>query len=119
MLYHFWRFEDFRSRGSLHKNQKEFSQIPVVNFDCHTGNEKYGSINLIDESANGMSEALFRKIIVWGLVPGREAAEALLNGIAYKGENSARSESDFTSKSAEKTSSKEELLAKEREALIQ
>lgn len=101
------------------KNQKEFSQIPIVSFDYHPGNEKYGSINLIDESVNSMSEALFRKIIVWGLVPGREAAAALLNGLSYKGENSIRSENDFTPKSIEQTSSKEGLLAKENEALIQ
>ena len=106
--------------GNLYtKNQKEFSQIPIVSLDYHSGNEKYGSINLVDESANGMSEVLFRKIIVWGLVPGREAAEALLNGISYKEENSARSENDFTPKTIEKTSSKEEHLAKENEALIQ
>ena len=101
------------------KNQKEFSQVPVVNFDYHAGNDRYGSINLVDESAEGMSEALFRKIVVWGLVPSREAATALLNGIAYKGENSAKSENGFAPKNVEQTRLREELLAKEREALIQ
>lgn len=101
------------------KNQKEFSQVPVVNFDCHPGNERYGSINLIDESAQGMSEALFRKITVWGLIPGRDAATAILNGISYKGENSAKSENDLTPKSVEQIKSKEGFLAKESEALIQ
>lgn len=100
-------------------NQKEFSQIPVVNFDYHVGNERYGSINLVNESVQGMSEALFRKIVVWDLVPGREAATALLNGISYKGKSSAKSEDSFTPKSVEQTKSKEELLAKENEVLIQ
>jgi len=101
------------------RNQKEFSQAPIVNFDYHAGNDRYGSINLVDESASGMSEALFRKIIVWEGVPGKDAATALLNGMSYKGENSDKSENGLTPKSVEQTRSKEELLAKESEVLIQ
>lgn len=69
--------------GDLYsKNEREFSRTPLVNFDFRPANEKYGSINFIDETSRGLSEALFKRLVSWNLVPNPAAAASLLKGLS-------------------------------------
>ena len=106
--------------GDLYtKNQKEFSQTTIVDLDFRRRNERYGSLNIIDDSSSGLSEALFKKLMVWSIVPSQNCAAALLTGLASKSNELAPKEGTILRSEVLEPKTKEELIASGGEALIQ
>lgn len=53
--------QDLQSLGEIFMSNTDlFYRVPVVNIDAHPGNERFGKINLVDLTAAGTSEALFK-----------------------------------------------------------
>jgi len=51
---------DIEALGGIYTaNPEFFYQVPVVNIDCHSANEEYGQINLVDITAVATAEIVF------------------------------------------------------------
>ena len=51
---------DMEALGKIYDNDTEFFyHTPIINIDCHSNNEEYGQINLIELTAVSTSEILF------------------------------------------------------------
>lgn len=50
---------DLESLGKIYlENTDLFFEVPVINIDCHSGNENFGQTNLVDVTASSSSEVL-------------------------------------------------------------
>lgn len=67
--------------GTYGELRTEFNNANVVNLDNSIRNTRFGSISLIDEDAVTLSTLVFKTASEWDLVPGEEAAKALLKGM--------------------------------------
>lgn len=80
---------DLDSLGAIFtENTQFFYETPIINIDHHSGNEEYGSINLIQINAVSTSEILFSLLSAWPEVKlDADIATCLLNGIISKTKN--------------------------------
>jgi phosphoesterase RecJ-like protein len=74
---------DKESMGEIYeKNPDIFYEVPVVNIDCHSHNEKFGQINLISLNASSTAEIMAELIEKIGAsFFDQDIAECLLTGI--------------------------------------
>ena len=70
------------------ENAELFYESPIVNIDCHSANENFGEINLVDITASGTSEILFALLKSMGdNIIDEDIATCLLSGIISKTNN--------------------------------
>lgn len=77
---------DLEALGGIYdKNTEFFYKKPVINIDCHVGNEHFGQINLVEPNFSSTSEALFYVLEkLAGEHIDTDVATALLTGIIAK-----------------------------------
>lgn len=64
------------------KNTELFYEVPIINIDHHSGNEYYGTVNLIDLTATSTAEILVSLFEALGIkIDDTDTATALLSGI--------------------------------------
>jgi len=77
---------DLEALGNIYdKNTEFFYKKPLVNIDCHIGNEHFGQINIVEPSLSSVSEIIYN--LLEKLAPEQldnEIATALLTGIIAK-----------------------------------
>lgn len=80
---------DLDSLGAIFaENTQFFYETPIINIDHHSGNEEYGSINLININAVSTAEILFSLLSAWPEIKlDADIATCLLNGIISKTKN--------------------------------
>lgn len=104
--------------GDLYlKNEREFRETPLLNIDNRSQNERYGSINLIDASAESLCLFLFKKLASWQLVPSFASASCLLSGLSEKG-SARRASPEDSSRMDKAVQPSVPLLAKSIDSLI-
>ncbi|HLC93843.1 MAG TPA: hypothetical protein VJG85_02395 [Patescibacteria group bacterium] len=64
--------------------EEEFRVAKVINIDNTDRNQKYGLVNIIDNTADNLSLVVFKNCVDWGLLPDTKAARALLTGMTYR-----------------------------------
>ncbi len=74
---------DKESLGKLYEDNPDiFYEVPVVNIDCHSGNENFGQINIVELTASSVSEILAGVLErIDSLSLDQNIAECLLAGI--------------------------------------
>jgi len=72
--------------GSTFKNLDSASRTSkIINIDNTEKNEKFGFVNVIDNSVNSVSQLIMSKVLDWELNINEKAAKALLEGIIARG----------------------------------
>ncbi len=64
--------------------QDTFAAAEIINLDNTKMNTRHGSVNIIDNSASSLSEAVFKLFSRIGMVPSGKGAKALLVGMTYR-----------------------------------
>lgn len=79
--------QNIQDLGTIYTNlEKELQNAYKINIDNNSNNKRYGVVNIIDPSAQTLSELIFKFAIDLKLVPNTKAAKALLKGITYREE---------------------------------
>lgn len=67
--------------------QSDFDRATIVNIDNTELNTKYGSLNIIDSSVEGLSLLMLKKFTEWGFNVSKQVAKAFLTGISHRDAN--------------------------------
>ncbi len=71
--------------GKMYDNLDTISKVSkIINIDNTERNERFGFVNVIDNSVNSMSHLIMKKVEDWDLTISEKAAKALLRGIVSK-----------------------------------
>lgn len=85
---------------TLHLEQEELSEIPLINIDFHHENKNYGKLNLVDLEASSVSEVLINFFKQSKLEVKSEVADLLLYGLRSSTVNFTQKVSPQTFESA-------------------
>jgi nanoRNase/pAp phosphatase (c-di-AMP/oligoRNAs hydrolase) len=67
--------------------QSDFDRATIVNIDNTELNTRYGSLNIIDPLAEGLSLLMLKKFTEWGFNVSKQVAKAFLTGISHRDAN--------------------------------
>jgi len=65
----------------------EFDKATIINIDNTELNTKFGKVNVIDNSVDGLSLLVFQKFIEWKYPVNKQIAKAFLTGISHRNTN--------------------------------
>ena len=65
----------------------EFDKSTIINIDNTELNTKFGKVNVIDSSVDGLSLLVFQKFIEWKYPVNKHIAKAFLTGISHRNTN--------------------------------
>lgn len=74
--------QELADLGPIYNNLRpEINKSKKINIDNTKKNTRFGTINVIDDTADTLSSLVFKNSIGWELIPDKAAAKALLTGI--------------------------------------
>ncbi|MBN1162222.1 hypothetical protein JXA34_00585 [Patescibacteria group bacterium] len=75
--------QDLNDFGQTYRElQREFGAAKIVNLDNHNINQRFGTVDIVDTSEQGLCLLVLNKLARWGLKVDYVSAEALLRGIS-------------------------------------
>jgi len=63
-------------------NEAEFKKLPLINMDTNSANEKFGTTNIVEETAPNLVSLVLAKMSVIGYFPSNNSIKAFLLGIS-------------------------------------
>ena len=67
--------------------EDELKKVPIINIDNSSRNENFATLNVVEPENLNLSQLVLYRIVSWRYKMDREAATALLTGIAYMKED--------------------------------